>query len=279
MLAVCFRNELVKLVARRRTWAGFAVFPAVEVLLLAMLHLPKVRSEFGRLLDKNGIDFIAAFSALTLATYVVAATVAFLGVLYLVLVAADLVAAEVDDGTMRLQLARPVTRLQLLAGKIGVSVVLTFAFSLYIGASALAVAALAGGGMDSLLAFAPTQGVFAFHEGGEALWRYARAVLLLGVAVQVVTALGMMFSCLPLRPATATVLALTVLMTDVILGTVPFFQGYADWFLTHHLACWLLSFQYVVPWTRIAESLVYLGAVSATCWVVGAMVFQERDLR
>lgn len=276
---VSFHNELVKLVARRRTWAGFGVFLGVEAILLALLTRQEAQVALGKILDKNGVGLEVALTAPTLATYILYLAATLLGGLYLALAAADLVAKEVEDGTMRLVLARPITRFQVLAGKVGVSVLLTSAFVAFIGVSALAMASLAGGGMGSLLVFAPTQRVFAFYEGAEALWRYGRAVLWLCVTSQAITALGFLFSCLPLRPATATVLTLTVLLADLILGTVPFFQPYAAWFLTHHLGCWLLTFDYVVPWTRIAESIFYLGAISASCWVVGTMVFCDRDLR
>lgn len=276
---ISFRSELTKLVARRRTWAGFGVFVGVEVIVLALLTRPEAQAALAKMLDKNGLALEAAFTAPTLATYILYLTVTLLAGLYLALAAADLVAKEVEDGTMRLVLARPVTRVQIVAGKIGVSVILTFAFIAFIGASALAVAALAGGGIDSLIVLAPTQRVFAFYEGPEALWRYGRAVIVLSITSQAITALGFLFSCLPLRPALATVLTLTVLLTDLILGTVPVLRPYEGWLMTHHLGCWLLTFEYVVPWTRIAESLIYLGAISTSCWVVGALAFCDRDLR
>ena len=279
MWSVIVRNEARKLIARRRTWAGFATYLLFEGLVLLLLALPKTQHEFDRLLTKNGIAFDAVYSGLTLATYMLLLTMTLVGGVGLALVATDLVAKEIEDGTLRLTLARPISRLQLLVGKAVVGAVYTLLFVLFAGATAALVAAAYTGRLADLLVFAPTHGVFAFHEGADALWRYGRALLLLALAMQTVTALGFMFSCLRLKPVTAAGLTLMVLLVDGVLWAAPFLGPYRHYFLTHHLGCWLWTFEYVVPWTSVAQSLIFLCGTAATFWVVGATAFLARDLR
>ncbi len=279
MWFVVVRNEARKLMARRRTWAGFVIYLLLEGLALMILALPKTRYEFDRLLTKNGIAFEVVYSGLTLATYILMLTLTLVGGICVALVAADLVAKEVEDGTLRLTLARPVSRLQLVTGKATVGAAHAFLLVVFAGATAAMAAVAYTGRLTDLLVFAPTHQVFAFHEGGVSLWLYARAVLLAAVAMQAVAALGFLFSCLRLKPATAAGLTVLVLMVDGVLWAAPFSGGYRHYFLTQHLGCWLWSFSYLVPWTAVAQSLVVVAGLSATCWTIGATVFLTRDLR
>jgi ABC-2 type transport system permease protein len=279
MWSVVIRNETRKLIARRRTWAGFATYLLFEGLVLLLLALPGTRYEFDRLLTKNGIAFDAVYSGLTLGTYMLLLTMTLIGGVGLALVATDLVSKEIEDGTLRLTLARPVSRLQLLAGKAAVGAAHTFLFVLFAGVTSALVAAAYTGRLADLLVFAPAHGVFAFHEGADAVWRYGRALLLLAISMQAVSALGFMFSCLRLKPVTAAGLTLMVLLVDGVLWAAPFLGPYRHHFLTHHLGCWLWTFEYLVPWTLVARSLILSSSMAATFWIVGAVAFLSRDLR
>lgn len=276
---VIFRNEARKLVARRRTWAGFAIYLLLEGLALLILALPGTQAEFDRLLSKNGIAFEVVYSGLTLATYILMLTLTLVGGLCVALVASDLVAKEVEDGTLRLTLARPISRLQLVVGKAAVGAAHAFVLVLFAGVTAALAATAYTGRMTDLLVFAPTHQVFAFHEGEVSLWLYARAVLLAAVAMQAVAALGFLFSCLRLKPAMAAGLTVLVLMVDGVLWAAPFSGSYRNYFLAQHLGCWLWSFNYLVPWTAVAQSLVVVAGLSLTCWTIGTTVFLARDLR
>ena len=52
-----FLGEIHKLFARKRTWIGFGVFLTVELLVLALLQLPKVQRTFRRWIEQAGYGF------------------------------------------------------------------------------------------------------------------------------------------------------------------------------------------------------------------------------
>jgi ABC-2 type transport system permease protein len=54
---VQLRGELEKLFARKRTYIGFGAFVAMEILILAILTLPRARQAFGELMANNGLRF------------------------------------------------------------------------------------------------------------------------------------------------------------------------------------------------------------------------------
>jgi ABC-2 type transport system permease protein len=104
------RGELRKLFARKRTYIGFGAFLLIELLVLGLLQLPRVQGSFRKMIERAGYGFEDYFSGLTLAFLILTWTIFFLGALYLSLVAGDVVSKEVEDGTMRMILCRPVSR-------------------------------------------------------------------------------------------------------------------------------------------------------------------------
>ena len=88
-----------------------------------------------------------------------------------------------------------------------------------------------------------------------------------------------MFSCFKIKPAAATIVTLTVMFSDMVLRNIPYFSGFQKYFITYHTACWVRTYLEIVPWWSIAESLLYLGALGTTFWIVGAMAFCSRDFK
>lgn len=273
------RNELLKLLSRKRTYIGFGAFVFTEWLILALLSLPKVTAAFQKFVTQNGLDFDRYNSGLTLATFILFFTVVVLFALYLALVSGDMVAKEVEDGTMRMILNRPVTRLSLILQKVIASVIHTIALGLYVGVTALLFASIYQGGSGHLLVFDPREDVFAVFAPGEGLWRYAVAVGLMCLSTQPISAMAFMLSCFNIRPAAATVVTLTFFSIDMILRSIPMFDPIARYFVGHHVACWIRSFSHTVTAAETAESLLLLAGLTVTCWIVGAAHFCTRDFK
>ena len=91
--------------------------------------------------------------------------------------------------------------------------------------------------------------------------------------------LAFMFSCFNMKPAAATVLALSFLLLNVVMENIPFFEEYQMFFLTHHFRSWLLVFSKPTPWPQMIQSLCVLGAVNVTAFIIGAMGFHVRDIK
>jgi ABC-2 type transport system permease protein len=94
-----------------------------------------------------------------------------------------------------------------------------------------------------------------------------------------VMGLGFMFSCFNMKPAAATILALSFLFVNRILQEIPYFYDFQAWFLTYHLNTWLNLFNQNIPWWRIVQSLSILGGFNVTFFLVGYTAFQVRDVK
>src|SRR5438045_1844235 len=108
------RAELHKLFARKRTYIGFSAFVFIEILALGVLQLPRTQRTMRMFIEANGYEFGEYYSGLTLAFIILSATLVIIGSLYLALVSGDVVAKEIEDGTMRMMLCRPVSRLRVV---------------------------------------------------------------------------------------------------------------------------------------------------------------------
>ncbi|MCX8107947.1 MAG: hypothetical protein N3G20_04005, partial [Verrucomicrobiae bacterium] len=91
--------------------------------------------------------------------------------------------------------------------------------------------------------------------------------------------LAFMFSCFNIKPAAATILALSFVFVSFIMEHIPYFREYQDWFFTHHLNLWQFVFAEKIPWWRIGQSLSLLAGFNATFLAIGGAVFQLRDIK
>lgn len=273
-----FRGELLKLFARKRTYIGFGAFLLIELLLLGLLRLERVQRGVARVIENSGYSADEYLSGLTLALMILLWTVVLLGSLYLALVAGDLVSKEVEDGTLRMILCRPVSRLNVLAQKALAAFVYTAVLILFISSTALLVGLL-DRGPGGLFVFAPLERVFALYEFPEGLARFALAQPFLVLSLFSISAIGFFFSCFNMKPAAATIITISILLIDSILKNIPYFEPIRDWFLTSRMAAWVHVFQPRIPWDSLAESYTILFALNATLLILGWYAFERRDFK
>ncbi|MGA2866910.1 MAG: ABC transporter permease subunit [Verrucomicrobiota bacterium] len=271
------RNELWKLFGKKRTYIGFGAFILAQNAMLLTFRFTHWQSNVERHLAGNGYLAQEYMSALTVAVVMLIPQIVLLMPLYAALVGGDLVAKEAEDGTLRMILARPISRFRLLAAKWVAGAVFSAALVLVLGGTALGLARL----------WFPWRGMFVFAPGmvfnalsaAEGFKLYCYSHLFLTLNASVVLGLAFMFSCFNMKPAAATILALSFLFVNFVMEQIPFFEEYREWLLTHHFQVWILIYAQPTPWERVAQSLCVLLAYSLTAFLVGAAAFQARDIK
>jgi ABC-2 type transport system permease protein len=277
MFIAQLRNELWKLFGKKRTYIGFGAFLLAQTAMLLAFKYTHWENDLERMLNGNGYLASEFISALTVSLQMLIPQVILLMPLYTTLVGGDLVAKEAEDGTLRMILARPISRFRLLFVKWCAGIIFSVVLALALGLTALGFARV----------LFPWKGMFAFAPGlafsvlpaGEGLERFVFSHLFLAVNASVMVSVAFMFSCCNMKPAAATILALSFLFVSVVMESIPFFDRYQNWFITHHFKCWLLVFRNPIPWPLISQSEIVLFAVSATAFVIGSMAFQVRDIK
>lgn len=272
-------SELVRLFARPRTYLGYAGFTLFNIIFLALLSRPGPSRLFRTPLERAGFLFEDYFSGLTLAYTIVGLTTIFLTTLFFPLVAGDIVAKEVEDGNLRLILSRPVSRFRLLLSKFAACQVYSVTLVIFIGILSYATGSSLAKWNGGLFAFAPEQGLFSTFDYRSGLARYTLSIIFVAMSMSPVTSVAFFFSCQRIKPAAATILTICLFFIDAILSKVPYFQEYDAWFLTSRMATWIDAFRERIPVPDVCESYAILAGVSATCFLLGWVLFERRDLK
>jgi ABC-2 type transport system permease protein len=277
MLLPYLRNELWKLFGKKRTYIGFGAFLLAQNATLLFFQMGPVKRSMERLLAGNGYLAQEYISALTVALFMILPQIVMLMPLYATLVGGDLVAKEAEDGTLRMILSRPISRFQLLLAKWMAGAIFSVLLVSVLGATALCFARM-WFPWRSMFVTLPGAG-FSVLPAGEGLRLYLFSHVFTALNATTILGIAFMFSCFNMKPAAATILALSFLFLNLGLESISFFQHYQDWFLTHHFSAWLFVFARPIPWSRMAESFCILVAFSLTAFLIGAAAFQARDIK
>jgi ABC-2 type transport system permease protein len=271
------KNELWKLFGKKRTYIGFGAILVVQTIIILLLKLTKWQNDVSRLLSTNGYipdDFI---SALTAAFTMMLPQVLLILPLYVTLVGGDFVAKEYEDGTLRMILSRPISRIRLLITKWLAGVIFSIVLVVTLGTVALLFSRMLFP-WKGMLVFVPGMAFNVLSADG-GLARYALAHCFLMVNSSVMMSIAFMFSCFNMKPAAATILALSFLFVSFVLEQIPFFDRFDDWFITRHFRCWILVFDDPIQQARVVESELILVAVVATAVIIGCTAFHVRDIK
>lgn len=278
MFLAQLKNELWKLFGKKRTYIGFGAFVLVQSAMLLMFKYTRWQSQFERLLSGNGYLASEYISALTVAVVMLLPQILLLLPLYVALVGGDLVAKEAEDGTLRMILSRPISRVRLLFVKWLAGIIFSLVLVVSLGVLALGFARLFFP-WKGMFVFAQLNSTFGIFPPGEGLMLYAFSHLFIVMNAITLLSVAFMFSCCNMKPAAATILALSYMFVNMVMQRIPFFEQYQNWFVTHHFECWLLVFQNPTPWAQIFQSELILLAISATAFIIGATMFQVRDIK
>jgi ABC-2 type transport system permease protein len=276
MLWLQLRNELWKLFGKKRTYMGFLMFLLAQIVFIFTMKFQGMTG-VRRTLEGNGYLPENFISSLTVATILQIPMSAFLLPLYVALVGGDLVAKEAEDGTLRMILSRPISRFRLLMVKWLAGLFFSIILAVSLGVMGVAFASLIfpwGG----LFAFLPPE-IFSVFSPDEGLLHYIGACLMMTVQALTIMTLAFMFSCFNVKPAAATILAISFSLLDFILMNVSYFADIKHWFLTYHLNLWQLMLLNPIPTARIWESLSILVGFNVSFLLIGITVFQLRDIK
>lgn len=277
MFYLQLRNELWKLFGKKRTYLGFLMFLLAQNVVILIFRFSRASNTMMRTLEGSGYVAEQFRSGLTVAAVMVAPMAYILLPLYVTLVGGDLLAKEAEDGTLRMILSRPISRMRLLLLKWSAGALFSALLIAALGFFGLVFASL-WFGWGKMCVFIPGE-LFSVFDSGPGLRRYALAHLVMVAKAVSVMGLALMFSSFNVKPAAATILALSFVFLNFILQNIPFFKELQQWFLTYHLNTWQLIFTPAIPWWRVGESLSVLLGFNLTFLVTACAAFQVRDIK
>jgi ABC-2 type transport system permease protein len=134
-------------------------------------------------------------------------------------------------------------------------------------------------GTGELFVYAPFEDIFSVFSFEEGLIRFAGASIAMGIGMLTISTIGFTLSCLNMKPATATIITLSVLFVDSIIRGIPYFKTIQPYCLTTNIGQWTYLFEGRIPWEQVAASFLFLGAINGTLLAATFVVFSLRDFK
>jgi len=286
------KYELVKHLRKKRTfWAFVAVAALVTILLVAYVvssfdpveRYLTAGSRFERaaahvIVQKfsNGMLFATLFIGLLSYALMPVLAVAFGG---------ELVSTEIQLGTLRTALTRPVTRFGYYMTKYAYAILITLGFVLFTAlfTYAMGVIFLGRGPLligaafwrDARLVSYPS---LATLSEPTAFVRYLVAYLLVAIAVMTMTTLSFTLSTLVKHTGAAMIIAISLYFILHILAQTPWLESWRPYLFVTKMDLWLPVFRPDPPSGEIWGNVLYFAVYNAALLAVGLAVFLRRDV-
>ena len=118
-----------------------------------------------------------------------------------------------------------------------------------------------------------------FYDWDEGMKKYAFGMLCLGLSMTSISSIAFFLSCFPIKPAAATITALSYVLVDFILRTSGFMESYQHLLITKHMGAWARTLAETPDWPLIIRGYAIIFAVNISLFTLGYGVFESRDLK
>ncbi len=281
--------EIIKFKAQKKNYV--MIFGHLAFIALCYLGYQSSRSTGGFLrelqrteLDPGFVDFlIGCFDGPFFARLVMVPTFLILMPIVVTTLAGDSIAGEMQDGSLKLHLARPRSRTGVILAKFFATYLVTLAYSLYFATVTLLIAILLRG-------WSPTQVIFMFGSWGvdfttmrepQAIERYYAMVVYFSFSLMALGSMTLFFSTLFNRMTAATIVAITVYFVSYIVAALPFTEVLKPFLISETMGggtafmFWVID----IPWQKLTVNLALLGLYIAGFLTLSIINFNTKDIK
>lgn len=279
MMLSLLRTELYKIFHRPRTYISFLIIGAIALLIeLAMYVDGKTFITF--LTQSLNSSFSIEGTVLNgyLVTYIILGLLLVHVPLLVALVAADALAGEAGNGTLRLLLTKPFSRAKLVLAKFIASVLYSWLMLVWLAVIGLFLSLLIFGTGDM---FNFTSNEIFLLMRDDIFWRYGCAFAYAALAMTTVCSLSLFLSVFAenaIGPIIGT-MGIIIFLTIISNLNLPLFNHVKPWLFTTHMLGWKGFFKTDPPYQAIGRSaLVLAGNI---IFFVGAtiFIFKRKDIQ
>ncbi len=197
--------------------------------------------------------------------------------------AGDCIAGEVQDGSMKLFLARPRSRTWVVFAKFFAIYLVTFMYSVYFAVSTMLISI-------ALLGFSPVQVIFMFGRWGVdftlmtpemAFLRYGMMTVYFSFSLMALAAIAIFLSTWFNRMTTATIVAITVYFVSYIVAALPFAEPIKPFMISEIMGngsafmFWMTH----IPLIKLIENLAVLGCYICGFLTLAVINFNCKDIK
>ncbi len=199
---------------------------------------------------------------------------------------AEIISGELQTGTLRTAMSRPISRWYYLLIKYIYCFIITFVFILFtaifcllIGTIFLGIGDLAIGMHTVPFLRIPAITVIPLSE---ALGRYFAAYLLILFAIFTMTTLAFCLSTLLKHTAAAMIVTISIYFMLLILSEIPWLESWRPYMFTTKMHYWIALFKDPVPAeeiTKIYQGLRFFALHNIALFAIATITFVKRDIK
>ncbi|HEU4902193.1 MAG TPA: ABC transporter permease [Flavisolibacter sp.] len=252
------RIELFKIFKKPRTYIAFAAIGLIILLIqLAMYADGEAYMEFMLQNINAAFDIEGKKMNGYFIFYLILHTLLVHVPLLICLVAGDAVAGEANMGTLRLLVAKPVSRTSLLVSKFMAAAIYTLLLLTFMAVLGL-LGSIALFGVSDLVV--QKSDMFILIDKSDVLWRYCAAYGFAALSMITVAALAFLFSVFADNSIGPIIGAMSVVIVATILTTmdIPVFYALKPYLFTNHMLNWKGFFDRPVDIREVLKSALVL---------------------
>jgi ABC-2 type transport system permease protein len=266
--------EWIKLLHRPRTFLSIGL-----MLVLVGLIFWGLKSEgenaLSYLFQSLGDNFLMQGTILNgyMATFLILNTLWIHIPVLIVIVTGDLFSTELESGTIRLLMTRPISRKRVALSKFYIAVLYVFFFIFIFTIVSLGLALLLFGRGDLIVAF---NGLQIIPEA-DLLWRFFAAFGFAFLAMSTFAILSVTVSFFTRKSLVAILITLGIIVISTLLQTLAtsLFIGWESFLITYHFTQWQLFFYSEIDWGSLLNSAIWLIGFSGICIVISVIRFNK----
>ena len=270
--------ELKKLFYRPRTYLGLigaALIPLTVIIIFQFKDpTPLIEKALGDMFTISGSvlnGYLVSFISLN------HGTINFFMPVLIVLVVGEIIAGESQEGTLRLILARPIQRYQLLTAKLLTAAIYTFLLFFIMMGIGLGLGLLIFGEGSLFITglFLGKDGWFNILNSGDALLRIIMVYGASFLILLTITFFAFFLSSILRNPVAAIIFPLVIIIFFRIISAFPFLQEIRPYLFTTHMDLWIDLLAPQIPWQEIGKSMLILS-LHSFFFITGSYIFFGR---
>ncbi|MCK6692556.1 MAG: ABC transporter permease, partial [Thermoanaerobaculia bacterium] len=232
------RTEIFKIATKPRSYIGFAAIFAIVVIIQIALYadgqayLDFLIQSLNQSFEIEGMDFNG-----NLVGFIILQTLIIQMPLLVALVSGDAISGEIQGGTIRSLLTKPVSRSQIVWAKFIAAELYTLLLILWLGILAWIVSLLFFGPGDLVVLKSDS---LVIVRNADTVWRFLSAFGVAFLSLSVVVALSFLLSAFAENSIAPIIITMSVILLFTIIGTfdIPVFNQIKPFLFTTHMIVW-----------------------------------------
>lgn len=271
-------NELIKIVAKPRSYIGFgAITLIIGIILFAMLVDGMTYLSFIIQLFDQSISFQGTILNGNLVSFIILQMLIVHVPLLIALVTGDLISGEAAMGTIRFLVTKPISRTSLFFSKYIAGCIYSFLIVLWIAFLSLVVSKLLFGDGDLMILKSQGLVVLPFND---VVWRFVSALSMAYLGLVVVATLSITLSCFSENSISPIVLTMAIIILFTIIGAldVSILDPIRPLLFTTQMSMWNSFFEDPIPKQQIIHSAILLVMQIIILLSIALFKFKRKDI-